>query len=104
MMLHAMPMRGDCDTPLYLITLCAGLRVIMAGPDEVARCRAVLNTAVDSIITIDSQCLIASVNPATTRMFGYAESELLGKNVAMLMPEPWASQHDDYVRRYQETG
>lgn len=104
MMLHAMPMRGDCDTPLYLITLCAGLRVIMAGPDEVARCRAVLNTAVDSIITIDSQCLIASVNPATTRMFGYAESELLGQNVAMLMPEPWASQHDDYVRRYQETG
>ncbi|MEY3174566.1 MAG: Sensor protein FixL [Planctomycetota bacterium] len=104
MMLHAQPLRGDCDAPLFLVTLCAGLRVVMSGPDEVARCRAVLNTAVDSIITIDSQCLIASVNPATTRMFGYDERELLGRNISMLMPEPWASQHDEYIRRYLETG
>jgi PAS domain S-box-containing protein len=104
MLLQAMPLRGDCDAPLFLITLCSGLRLVLAGLDEVARCRAVLNTAVDAIITIDSQCLIASVNPATLRMFGYAESELLGQNVAMLMPEPWASRHDDYVGQYLQTG
>lgn len=104
MVLHAMPLRGDSGVPLFLVTLCAGLRVVNFGLDEVARCRAVLNTAVDSIITIDSQCVIASVNPATTRMFGYRESELLGRNVSMLMPEPWASQHDEYIRRYLQTG
>lgn len=104
MVLHAMPLRGDSGVLLFLVTLCAGLRVVNSGLDEVARCRAVLNTAVDSIITIDSQCVIASVNPATTRMFGYRDSELLGRNVSMLMPEPWASQHDEYIRRYLQTG
>jgi PAS domain S-box-containing protein len=104
LMLHATPLRGADESGLYLVTLCVGLRMLTSGPDEVARCRAVLNTAVDSIITINAQGQIASLNPATTRMFGYSEPELLGRNISMLMPEPWASQHDGYIARYLETG
>ena len=71
---------------------------------EVVRCRAVLNTAVDAIITIDDQGIIASANPATMRMFGYAESELTGRNISMLMPNPYRSEHDSYIARYLQTG
>ncbi len=103
MLLHAMPLHFGLDEGKFLVTLCSGFRPISSGPDEVARSRAVLNTAVDSIITIDHQCLICSVNPATERMFGYRIQELLGNNIHMLMPEPDRSQHDAYVARYIET-
>jgi PAS domain S-box-containing protein len=100
MLLHAMPLHFGLDEGKFLVTLCSGFRPVSSGPDEVARSRAVLNTAVDSIITIDHQCLIRSVNPATERMFGYATQELLGTNIRVLMPEPDRSQHDTYVANY----
>lgn len=104
MLLHAMPLHQGHDEGMYLVAICSGFRAVMSGPDEVARCRAVLNTAVDSIITINVEGTITSVNPATERMFGYAEEELLGRNISMLMPEPFSSQHDSYLQRYVETG
>jgi PAS domain S-box-containing protein len=104
LMLQAMPFRGEGNHELHLVALYAGLRAGEVGPDEVVRCRAVLNTAVDSIITIDSQGRITSLNPATVRMFGYPSEELIGRNVSMLMPDPWSSEHDTYIRRYLETG
>lgn len=103
MLLHAMPLHFGPDEGKFLVTLCSGFRPVSSGPDEVARSRAVLNTAVDSIITIDHQCLICSVNPATERMFGYATQELHGSNISVLMPEPYRSQHDTYVANYIQT-
>lgn len=72
--------------------------------DREARLRAVVDTAVDSIITIDERGIIDSVNPATERMFGFGRDELVGRNVSMLMPEPYRSEHDAYVGRYLRTG
>lgn len=68
------------------------------------RLRAVVETAVDAIITIDVAGIISSLNPAAERLFGYRADELIGRNVSMLMPEPDHSRHDEYLRRYLRTG
>jgi two-component system, LuxR family, sensor kinase FixL len=66
--------------------------------------RAVVDTAVDAIVVIDSNGTIRSVNQATQRIFGYAPSEMLGHNVKMLMPQPYAGEHDGYLANYLNTG
>jgi len=66
--------------------------------------RAILNTAADAIVTIDHHGQITAANPATTRMFGYEDDELIGKNVSILMPEPYRSEHGQYIDRYLKTG
>ena len=72
--------------------------------DREARLAAVLETAVDGIITIDEHGIIESVNAATERIFGYSESELVGQPIELLMPEPYRSRHAGYMRAYLETG
>lgn len=64
----------------------------------------VLNTSVDSIITITSKGIIESFNPAAEAIFGYRAEEIIGKNVSTLIPEPDKSQHDGYIRHYLNTG
>ena len=65
---------------------------------------AMLRSAVDAIISIDQTGLIESINPATETLFGYSAAELIGQNVKILMPEPYRSQHDGYIRQYRHTG
>jgi PAS domain S-box-containing protein len=72
--------------------------------DREERLNAILQTASDAIITINSKGIIASINPAGCQMFGYREEELLNQNVKMLMPPPFCEEHDDYLARYDETG
>lgn len=66
--------------------------------------QALFEKAVDAIITIDEKGIIQSCNPATERMFGYKASELQGKNVSILMPNPYRAEHDSYLANYSRTG
>jgi len=69
-----------------------------------SRLKAIIDTAIDGIITINHKGIIDTINPAAARIFGYQQAEILGKNVSMLMPEPDTKHHDTYIERYLETG
>lgn len=69
-----------------------------------ARGRAIVEAAVDAIILIDRRGQIEEFNPAAERLFAYPSHEVIGRNVSMLMPEPYAAEHDHYLRRYSRTG
>src|SRR5215469_8664402 len=68
------------------------------------RIQAILDAAVDAIITIDERGIVESANPAVERLFGYSPSALIGQNVSMLMPSPHRERHDGYIARYLRTG
>lgn len=69
-----------------------------------ARLNAILNTAVEGIITIDDRGVMESANPAAQTIFRYEEQEMVGQNVSMLMPEPDRGRHDSYLAHYLKTG
>ena len=68
-----------------------------------AQLNAIINNAVDGLITIDHTGIVKSFNPACERTFGYASSEVIGKNIKMLMPDKYAVHHDQYLQNYQTT-
>jgi two-component system, LuxR family, sensor kinase FixL len=72
--------------------------------DVAARLQAIIETAVDGIITIDENGLIEFANPATCKIFQYDAAEMVGRNVTMLMPAPYYEQHDNYIHNYKSTG
>ena len=69
-----------------------------------ARIRAVVDNLVDGIITINEMGLIETFNPAAESIFSYQAAEVHGKNIKMLMPQPYHGQHDSYLDDYKTTG
>lgn len=66
--------------------------------------RSILATVPDAMVVIDQSGTILSFSAAAEKMFGYAEREVIGENVSMLMPSPDRERHDGYLRNYLETG
>lgn len=65
--------------------------------------QAVMEAAVDAIILMDHRGFVAAFNRSAERLFGYAAAEIVGQNISTLMPEPYRSQHDAYLERYEAT-
>lgn len=61
--------------------------------------RSILDTVPDATVVIDDRGNINSFSAAGVRQFGYSEEEVLGRNVNILMPEPYHGEHDGYIRR-----
>ena len=69
-----------------------------------AHLRSILDTVIDATVVIEKDGTIVSFNAAAVRQFGYAEAEVVGENVRLLMPEPYRHEHDGYMHRYLTTG
>ena len=69
-----------------------------------AHLRSILDTVLDATVVIEPNGAIVSFNAAAVRQFGYAEAEVIGRNVNILMPEPYHHEHDGYIHRYLATG
>jgi two-component system sensor kinase FixL len=76
----------------------------LSGADHEVLFHTVINTAVDGIIVIDELGRMLLFNRAAEVLFGYTPQEVLGRNISMLMPEPYRSRHDGYLQRYLATG
>lgn len=72
--------------------------------ENAALLKAIIENAIDGIITIDERGNIETINPSACRLFQYNPEEVIGKNVSILMPQPYKQEHDHYIDRYQTTG
>ena len=71
--------------------------------ENAALLKAVIENAIDGIITIDTRGLIETMNPAACQLFGYTIEEVAGRNIRILMPKPDSDNHNQYLQRYQQT-
>ena len=65
---------------------------------------SLIATTQDAVLSIDRRGCVVLFNPSAERIFGYAAEEIVGRKVNELMAEPYASEHDEYIARYEQTG
>lgn len=101
-------LKDEAGTAIGMAGICTDVtprkRAELAAGEAAERMRSVVDHVVDGIVTIDASGTILTFNDAAVRMFGYAADEAIGRNVTMLMPEPWRSEHAGYIARFLETG
>jgi two-component system sensor kinase FixL len=66
--------------------------------------KAIVDNAIDGLITINDQGVVESINPSACRLFDYDAEEVIGQNISLLMPQPDRSSHDHYLHTYKKTG
>ena len=95
----AAPLAWDAGTAVQVI-----MRDVTEQRRAEAWVRSLIETTQDAVVSIDRQARIVLFNPAAQRIFGYRPEEVVGQKVNMLMPEPYTSEHDGYLERYERTG
>jgi len=80
----------------------SGPGILTAEPDSGLGV-VVLRDALEPIIVIDGSGEILDTSNSVSRVFGWTRSELIGRNVSMLMPAPYRTAHDGYLKRFAET-
>ncbi|MGA8992447.1 MAG: CheR family methyltransferase [Rhodoplanes sp.] len=106
-LLRILPYQVGADTAgvvLALIDITPRKHIENALRASEIRLSTIIETAVDAIITVDEKGIVQSFNPSAEKIFGYRSDEMIGKNVAMLMPEPIRSAHDGDIASYLTTG
>ena len=68
------------------------------------RNRTIMNSLVDGLVSINDEGIIENINNSACQLFGYSKLEVLGKNIKILMPEPYQAEHDNYLLNYKNTG
>ena len=104
--LSAVPLRRENQNATLLVgrdttEVTAAMRAVAAREHRI---RAIMDTVLDGIVTIDEDGIILNANLSVERIFGYSLSEVVGTNVSILMPEPDAGHHDGYIRKYLTSG
>jgi PAS domain S-box-containing protein len=102
---HSARRRDFTQDDIYLMESVANVlgEAIELEKDELWR-KKLIETTQDAIISINRRSLIVLFNPAAEKIFGYSAGEIAGKKVNVLMGEPYASEHDGYLTRYEQTG
>lgn len=72
--------------------------------EKISWLNSIVDTTVDGIITIDKKGIVQTFNKACENIFGYKSYEVIGNNVNILMPEPYHSEHNNYLKNYHKTG
>lgn len=99
-------------TVVLMIVIMLGIAVVISRrfdlyqrlQDSETRQSAIVKNMIDGVIIIDVNGIVETINPAGLALFGYEENEILGENIKMLMPDPYQSEHDEYLDNYKRTG
>lgn len=63
-----------------------------------------LEQSIIAVITINTKNLVTFFNPAAEALWGYSRKEVIGQNVAMLIPQELRPNHDGYVQHHRDSG
>ena len=94
---------GESMAIAYINNISSRKKVSEDLAESKSQMAAIIETAVDGIITISRKGIVESINPAAAKLFSYAPEEVIGNNIKMLMPEPDKSQHDQYLKNHRTT-
>lgn len=95
--------RNANGEPVRLVAIHSDIDQRKAGEETLRLFKHVVDSVMDGVIVIDSQGCMQLASPAVSRIFGYSQSAMVGKNVSMLMPERLRPGHDAYIQRYLST-
>jgi len=106
--LQIMPIRDDAGALTHFVALQSDVSERVQAQQALAAreayLRQVLNTTHDGIVVIDEHGIVESFNAGAEAMFGHRADEVIGRDVALILPSPHREQHATRLRRPPQQG